>query len=57
MANKWNNWYKDLTMQDIGSFRYGNTITYELGYEFLKSLDKIEDWGCGAGGFKRFFCK
>ena len=31
------------------------TITYELGYNFLKSCDKIEDWGCGAGGFKRFF--
>lgn len=55
MANKWNNWYKNLTKEDIGSFKYGDNITYKLGYEFLNTLDKIEDWGCGAGGFKRFF--
>jgi|Laugresubdmm15sn_1035100.scaffolds.fasta_scaffold01333_8 hypothetical protein len=55
MSDKWNEWYKDLTLNDMGSFKYGNTITYELGYNFLKSCDKIEDWGCGVGGFKRFF--
>jgi hypothetical protein len=55
MADKWNEWYKDLDINDPGSFRYGDTITYELGYNFLQNCDKIEDWGCGAGGFKRFF--
>lgn len=55
MSNKWNVWYNDLTIKDMGCFIYGNTITYELGYNFLKSCDKIEDWGCGVGGFKRFF--
>jgi len=55
MADKWNDWYKDLTLSDCGSFRYGDTITYELGYKFLQTCDKVEDWGCGVGGFKRFF--
>lgn len=55
MSDKWNNWYSGLTKNDIGSFRYGDTITYKLGYEYLKFCDKIEDWGCGTGGFKRFF--
>jgi hypothetical protein len=55
MTDKWNNWYKDLTINDCGSFRYGETATYELGYNFLQTCDKIEDWGCGAGGFKRYF--
>ena len=55
MANKWNEWYKDINKDDIGSFRYGDTLTYTMGYEYLKNLDTIEDWGCGVGGFKRFF--
>jgi len=55
MSDKWNEWYKDLTINDCGSFKYGNTLTYELGFKFLQSCDKIEDWGCGAGGFKRHF--
>ena len=55
MAGKWNNWYKNLTNDDMGAFVYGDTITYQLGYDFLKDCDKVEDWGCGAGGFKRFF--
>ena len=55
MSDKWNEWYKDITSNDLGSFRYGNTITYELGYNFLQSCDKIEDWGCGTGGFKVLF--
>jgi hypothetical protein len=57
MADKWNEWYKNLTSKDLGPFRYGNTVTYEKGYNFLQSCDKIEDWGCGAGGFKVFFIK
>jgi len=51
--DKWNDWYKDLN--NMSSFRYGNTETYQLGYDFLKTCDKIEDWGCGSGGFKLFF--
>jgi len=55
MSDKWNEWYKDLTCNDLGSFRYGNTVTYEKGYNFLQCCDKIEDWGCGTGGFKTCF--
>jgi len=55
MADKWNEWYKGLTLNDCGSFCYGDTLTYKLGYDFLQSCDNIEDWGCGVGGFKRFF--
>lgn len=55
MADKWNKWYENLTKDDIGSFKYGDTITYKLGYEFLKTCNTIEDWGCGVGGFKRLF--
>ena len=53
--DKWNNWYKDLDSNTVpNSFRYGDTVTYEKGYSFLKSCNQIEDWGCGTGGFKRF---
>ena len=55
--DKWNSWYKDLKKEDIGSFRYSDTVTYQLGYDFLKDCSNIEDWGCGTGGFKRFFTK
>jgi hypothetical protein len=55
MADKWNTWYKDLSLKDQGSFRYGDTETYKLGYNFLKLCNKIEDWGCGVGNFKKFF--
>ena len=55
MVDKWNNWYKDLSTKDIGSFKYGDTVTYKLGYTYLQSCNTIEDWGCGTGGFKRFF--
>lgn len=29
MADKWNEWYKDVSIDDLGCFRYGNTITYD----------------------------
>lgn len=53
--NKWNEWYKDLQLIDCNFVKYGDTISYELGYNFLNSCNKIEDWGCGIGGFKLFF--
>jgi hypothetical protein len=52
--DKWNGWYLNLSKDTLSSFVYGDTITYEKGYEFLKSCSIIEDWGCGTGGFKRF---
>lgn len=50
MLGKWDWWYKDI--KHMTSFRYGNTITYQLAEDFLKGMD-VEDWGCGTGGFKR----
>lgn len=52
-VNKWNGWYSDLD-EDLSAFRYGDTLTYELGAKFLQDCNTIEDWGTGAGGFKRF---
>lgn len=51
--DKWNEWYKDVSVES--AFRYGDTLTYEKGFEFLKTCGTVEDWGCGTGGFKRFF--
>ena len=52
--DKWNSYYRDVTLENMGAFNYGDTITYKLGYDFLKDCETIEDWGCGTGGFKRF---
>jgi hypothetical protein len=52
-VNKWNELYKELST-DPSSFKYGDTLTYELGANFLKDCNTIEDWGTGAGGFKRY---
>ena len=53
--DKWNDWYKDLDPDMPSSFKYSDTVTYEKGFNWLKPCKTIEDWGCGAGGFKRFF--
>ncbi len=53
MLGKWNRWYKDI--KEMGSFRYGDTITYKLAADFLADTKEVEDWGCGTGGFKRFY--
>ena len=53
MLGKWNKWYKNI--KTSGAFRYGNTITYKLSADFLKDMNEVEDWGCGTGGFKRFY--
>lgn len=50
MLGKWDSWYKNV--KQMSSFRYGNTITYQLSEDFLTGLE-VEDWGCGTGGFKR----
>lgn len=50
MLGKWDEWYKKINK--MGSFRYGNTPSYQLAEDFLSGL-KVEDWGCGTGGFRR----
>ena len=53
MLGKWDDWYKDV--KEMGSFKYGNTVTYELAADFLADMAEVEDWGCGTSGFKRFY--
>lgn len=53
MLGKWDGWYKNIKSQ--GSFRYGNTVTYQLAADFLADVAEVEDWGCGTGGFKRLY--
>jgi hypothetical protein len=50
---KWDSVYRDLP-QEPGAFIYGDTCSYEMGAEQLKDCETVEDWGTGAGGFKRF---
>jgi hypothetical protein len=33
---------------------FGDTETYKRGADFLSDCGTVEDWGTGAGGFKRF---
>jgi glycosyltransferase involved in cell wall biosynthesis len=54
-VGKWDEWYKDLRPESMGSFRYGDTVTYRIASAFLADVGEVEDWGCGAGGFKRFY--
>lgn len=53
--DKWNDWYKNLDKNNPTSFVYSDTVSYIKGFQFLNDCETIEDWGCGAGGFKRFF--
>lgn len=39
----------------MGAFRYGDTVTYRMAAAFMLDIERLEDWGCGAGGFKRFY--
>lgn len=52
-VGKWDAWYENLPGES-GAFRYGDTITYELGAKFLEGCDIVEDWGTGSGGFLRY---
>jgi len=56
MIGKWDRWYADLDAENPSAFRYGDTETYKIAADFLADCAEVEDWGCGAGGFKRF-CK
>lgn len=53
MLGKWDKWYRNI--KSMSSFRYGDTITYRLAAGFMADIGEIEDWGCGTGGFKRFY--
>lgn len=52
-VGKWDGWYRELSPSP-GAFKYSDTVSYRLGSEFLSDCAVVEDWGTGAGGFKRF---
>jgi hypothetical protein len=45
--DRWGAWYR----RDSSLGEYGDTVTYQIGADFLKGL-AVEDWGCGRGWFK-----
>jgi hypothetical protein len=49
----WDHAYKELPNYP-SAFKYGDTETYKIGADFLADCETVEDWGCGAGGFKRY---
>jgi hypothetical protein len=51
---KWDDWYKNLSPATPSAFRYADTVTYLIAAAFTADMEEVEDWGCGAGGFKRF---
>jgi hypothetical protein len=54
-VGKWDAWYAPLSSAaDEGPRLYGDMTTYLIGAAFLADVDEVEDWGCGAGGFRRF---
>jgi hypothetical protein len=54
-TGKWDRCYKEL---DQNSPRgYGADVSYEKAAAFFSDVDLVEDWGCGAGGFKRIWKK
>jgi hypothetical protein len=52
---KWDRWYENLDSQTMSAFRYGDTVTYRMAAAFMVDVKMLEDWGCGAAGFKRFY--
>ena len=51
MLGKWDKWYKNVKTMKSG----GDTTTYKLAADFLAGMEEVEDWGCGTGGFRRFY--
>lgn len=49
-VGKWDRWYAELDEAQP----YGNTVTYQLGADFLAPCAVVEDWGCGKGWFSHF---
>ena len=54
-VGKWDVDYAELSIDNPSEFNYGDTSTYLIGATFLIDCKSVEDWGCGAGGFKRFY--
>ena len=55
MLGKWSKWYKDISVNNPKLHKYGDTSTYQIAADFLSDMEKIEDWGCGPGRFRKFY--
>jgi hypothetical protein len=53
MLGKWDGWYKNVNT--AGPIHYGDEITYRLAGDFMADIDELEDWGCGNGGFRKYY--
>jgi len=51
---KWNEEYVGIEDNPGRQNLYGDTPSYKIGADFLSDCKQIEDWGCGAGGFKKY---
>lgn len=57
-AGKWNAWYKDIPADaepDTRAYSDGVGLTYWMAASFLADTMSVEDWGCGRGGFKKYY--
>ena len=53
-VGKWDDEYADIQNNPARQELYGDTPSYKIGADFLSDCILIEDWGCGAGGFKKY---
>jgi hypothetical protein len=51
---KWDKLYGTLPVSEP-AILYGDPTTYLIAASFFADVEEVEDWGCGAGGF-RYFC-
>lgn len=51
---KWDEEYVGIKKNPARQNLYGDTPSYRIGAEFLADCKIVEDWGCGAGGFKKY---
>jgi hypothetical protein len=54
-VGKWDAWYGGVDPASPHACQYGDTVTYLMAASFMMDVGEVEDWGCGAGGFKRFY--
>lgn len=50
MQGLWDGWHRDAE-----PVAYGDTVTYEMAWEWLQDCPLVEDWGCGPGWSRRYF--
>ncbi|MEA2904614.1 MAG: hypothetical protein QOI12_2001 [Alphaproteobacteria bacterium] len=54
-VGKWDHWYQSVSPDELGKHLYGDATTYLMAAAFMADIEEVEDWGCGTGGFRRFY--